>query len=358
MYSLRFFLETHIKVSFRKLPRASFNEMRKICEHYEAKCEGQYESLATRYILQMGHEIRAQIDNLECGSCNDCTKTHHYVKTAQSQEENHDKTGHISINEKDNPVQDVRTANINKGSLKSKVDVLENALQEAKNQIIQYKERASQRNDDYYGLKKNYEKCCRDLKDLRVSLEDERKRHANELERVKSDSKRIIKFVRSKANEALIDIETKHQEIVKNLNQNLVQQENEYKNHISAHLGNLEHQICDAVRSEKAAIENGIYCMGHNTSKILTSSQVANIPGRKSQQFFRDDTVSTVSDDTPIDRSQSLEGLANAIVENFAIGFQSILDQKQKLYEHTKGSPRSKSGQENRRKRPPNIIPI
>lgn len=55
-------------VSFRKLPQPSLDAVRKICEHYEAKCSGTYQSLASRYLFQMGREIRSQIDALENGA--------------------------------------------------------------------------------------------------------------------------------------------------------------------------------------------------------------------------------------------------------------------------------------------------
>ena len=49
-------------VSFRALPAPSLSSIRKICEHYEAKCSGRYNSLASRYVLQMTKEIGTQID--------------------------------------------------------------------------------------------------------------------------------------------------------------------------------------------------------------------------------------------------------------------------------------------------------
>lgn len=52
-------------MSFRSLPEPSLNEIRKICEHYEAKCSGQYSSLASRYVLELAKEIKSQVDGIE-----------------------------------------------------------------------------------------------------------------------------------------------------------------------------------------------------------------------------------------------------------------------------------------------------
>jgi len=52
-------------VSFRKLPNSSLQEIANICNHYEAKCTGKYSSLASRYVMQMGKEIREQVTVLE-----------------------------------------------------------------------------------------------------------------------------------------------------------------------------------------------------------------------------------------------------------------------------------------------------
>ena len=52
-------------MSFRSLPEPSLNEIRKICEHYEAKCSGQYSSLAYRYVLELAKEIKSQVDGIE-----------------------------------------------------------------------------------------------------------------------------------------------------------------------------------------------------------------------------------------------------------------------------------------------------
>lgn len=47
------------------MPGPSLQSIRKICQHYEAKCQGQYSSLASRYVLQMSKEIQSQIDAME-----------------------------------------------------------------------------------------------------------------------------------------------------------------------------------------------------------------------------------------------------------------------------------------------------
>lgn len=60
-------------VSFRSLPEPSLEEIKKICQHYEAKCSGQYNSLGSRYVLELAKEIKSQIDGMEKLSNNDST---------------------------------------------------------------------------------------------------------------------------------------------------------------------------------------------------------------------------------------------------------------------------------------------
>ena len=49
-------------ISFRNLPPPSLDEIKKICEHYQEKCSGTYESLASRYVYQMATEIVDLVD--------------------------------------------------------------------------------------------------------------------------------------------------------------------------------------------------------------------------------------------------------------------------------------------------------
>ncbi|KAL3801006.1 hypothetical protein HJC23_002299 [Cyclotella cryptica] len=49
-------------ISFRNLPPPSLDEIKKVCEHYQDKCAGTYESLASRYVYQMASEIEDLVD--------------------------------------------------------------------------------------------------------------------------------------------------------------------------------------------------------------------------------------------------------------------------------------------------------
>ena len=48
-------------ISFRKLPDPSLQAIVDICNHYEAKCAGKYETLVSRYLIQMKKEILSQV---------------------------------------------------------------------------------------------------------------------------------------------------------------------------------------------------------------------------------------------------------------------------------------------------------
>jgi len=52
-------------LSFRSLPSPSLKAISDVCDHYENKCSGKYTSLASRYVFQMAHEIRTQIEALQ-----------------------------------------------------------------------------------------------------------------------------------------------------------------------------------------------------------------------------------------------------------------------------------------------------
>lgn len=54
-------------ISFRELPPPSLGEIKKVCEHYQTKCAGTYNSLASRYVYQMATEIEDLIEALEGG---------------------------------------------------------------------------------------------------------------------------------------------------------------------------------------------------------------------------------------------------------------------------------------------------
>lgn len=49
-------------ISFRNLPPPSLDEIKKVCEHYQEKCAGTYDSLASRYVYQMATEIEDLVD--------------------------------------------------------------------------------------------------------------------------------------------------------------------------------------------------------------------------------------------------------------------------------------------------------
>jgi hypothetical protein len=65
-------------LSFRKLPRCDFEQVRKACQFYEGKCAGQYESRAARYLHDLSREVQAATRSIEaevrapryhCGRC-------------------------------------------------------------------------------------------------------------------------------------------------------------------------------------------------------------------------------------------------------------------------------------------------
>jgi len=81
-------------ISFRQLPPPSLGEIKKVCEHYQTKCAGTYNSLASRYVYQMATEIEDLVEALEGGgygsegsmsSLGDCEPFAHFRNSTISQ---------------------------------------------------------------------------------------------------------------------------------------------------------------------------------------------------------------------------------------------------------------------------------
>ena len=94
-------------ISFRDLPPPSLDEIKKICEHYQAKCSGTYKSLASRYVYQMATEIEGLVDALkeggykseesfassERGRCNPTSTGSSHERGGLPRKQQHGKTG-------------------------------------------------------------------------------------------------------------------------------------------------------------------------------------------------------------------------------------------------------------------------
>ncbi|CAM9847454.1 unnamed protein product, partial [Phaeothamnion confervicola] len=54
-------------VSLRQMRPVNTEEIRRICQHYEEKCGGQYasDSPAARYVFEMAREVRSQLGALD-----------------------------------------------------------------------------------------------------------------------------------------------------------------------------------------------------------------------------------------------------------------------------------------------------
>lgn len=192
-------------ISFRKLPTPSLNAIRKICEHYEGKCSGQYSSLASRYISQMCQEIKTQVDSIE-------KQENGNNKQLKKSTENGTEKG------RDNEIID----NDNQGMLQRKVEELQNQLAKANVDLQQYKinteNYVKQHSRDFEEkLKVDRLHFKNSNESLKRDFEEKLKKARNETSQVKSDARLIIDFIRKKANESLAEAEVHRSAEKKNL---------------------------------------------------------------------------------------------------------------------------------------------
>ena len=52
-------------ISFRKLPRVDFEQVRKMCQFYEGKAAGNYDSRSARYLYDLSREVQASLRAIE-----------------------------------------------------------------------------------------------------------------------------------------------------------------------------------------------------------------------------------------------------------------------------------------------------
>jgi uncharacterized phage infection (PIP) family protein YhgE len=297
----------------------------------------------------MGQEIRQQIEALATIPCSQSSGCHIRETTPiihqTSHEDNQrhvDKCACVSMGEK--------TSRKHKKALNNKIEDLEDALQNTQDKLNQYKKKAAnqlrkQKNDMNGQYQENVAQINRDVESLRLALREEQHKHKHEMNRLKHDAKQVINFVRSKANEAIAETEAKHKETIKELQDSMSQKENEYKDRVSSHLVQMEHQICDVMRLERAAIVTGMNSSCNKKSSSLPKSEdKCDHPYYpRARSFFPDDTLTTMSENSPPQclsdskecnskscTVEALDGLTEALVDNVRRGFQSILDGKEK----------------------------
>lgn len=202
-------------VSFRILPKPSLQSIADICTHYKEKNIGQYESLASRYLVQMSTEIMTQVLSLSNSAKED---EELFCEMKNTLNEWNEKFSKVGLNSKE-----CQKHNINKAScikpidimreLRSKDNQIENLRRkndelimnaervryevatEFDDQIIKYKE-SIEYNQEIY--RKEVEKLKGEICQLKTALTQ-----------IKKDACAELSFTQMKAEEAINQSEVK-----------------------------------------------------------------------------------------------------------------------------------------------------
>jgi len=305
-------------ISFRYLPAPSLCAIRKICEHYEAKCSGQYSSLASRYVLQMGTEIKTQINGIEKNLGDDYN--------IQNGEGYYSDPVSKDIDER--LVEDQSMHNLSKelslGALAKKVIELKRALIETKSELKEAKENTAkeleaqmQEYKEKIEVDRLHYKNSQEL--MESTHKSELKQAESEIVQVKNDARLVIDFIRRKANEALEEVNTKNKNDKKQMTENMQSLEHQMKQNFNRHLQNLEGQVRNVVREEKIVFQTELTRASKRFKTVsLSPKRESKIPKHRDvslqsnvsviEEVFSDDSIST--DDT-------LENVAKENKSNF-----------------------------------------
>lgn len=247
-------------ISFRNLPAPSLSTIKKICEHYESKCSGQYNSLASRYVLQMGQEIRSQIEGMDLinkpqhftfdeSIKNTFDKIYTQGESYYDQDELQDPD---NVNNRSSAMQTPPK----KAALERRIKKLEEKLLEKETELKIQKEKAAK--DLKYCEQQYKEKNQVDRlhfensqRLLKSAHGDETQKLKKEISQVKSDARLVIDFIRRKANEAIADENSKIQKQKNSIGKKMEELQSEMKKTFHNHLCSLEEEVIMVVKKEK-----------------------------------------------------------------------------------------------------------
>ena len=245
-------------VSFRNLPAPSLSTIKKICEHYESKCSGQYNSLASRYVLQMGQEIRSQIEGMDS-----INKPQHFTFD-ESIKNTFDKIytqgessyGQDEPEDPDNTNKRSYETTPKQAALERRIKKLEEKMLEKETELKVQKEKAAK--DLKYCEQQYKEKNQVDRlhfensqRLLKSAQSEETQKLKKEISQVKSDARLVIDFIRRKANEAIADENSKIQQQKNSIGKKMEDLQSEMRKTFHNHLCSLEEEVNMVVRKEK-----------------------------------------------------------------------------------------------------------
>ena len=314
-------------VSFRNLPSPSLNSIKKICEYYESKCSGQYNSLASRYVLQMSQEIKNQVEGMQhCVNkpqhftFHDCIANNFDKIYPQNDDDNLDEKAQGGIQPKnrneiynnstiESEVQSKSEQNASIIALERQVKMLKECLLEKKTEIRVQKENAEQQCKEKNQVDRLHFENSQRL--LKHKHHEELRKARKEIVQVKSDARLVIDFVRRKANEAIADESSKMEFQKKSMGKKMETMESQMRKTFHSHLHKLEEEVKMVVRKEKKAIDltilpppppKHISIISKHKSKpppIIRSCYNMSIPSDESEapDLCSDDSISTCYSD-------------------------------------------------------------
>lgn len=307
-------------VSFRTLPAPSLSNIRKVCQHYEAKCSGQYSSLASRYVLQMVKEIETQVDAME--QTNNSTTCHcsgGWVKGVKSrrgrafefddknfpQKEVSDDTRKYF---QDSGIDEYTNEATKRQGYESDVVPVNADLEDVRGNLLRTNIELQGKAKELERMEaENKHKLQLERRHLRKTTEILIEQHKDEIDhlykeiaKVKTDAKLVIDFVRRKANKALEKEMVNRKNDMFRINQQYEMKEARLKEKFNTSLCKVESQVKQALHKEKVIIYDG--CNGALPSppqptlrsNKFRSSRVANASDASIQgDVLTDDSIST-----------------------------------------------------------------
>ena len=274
--------------------------MAKICRHYESKCSGEYKTLASRYVLQMGQEIRSQIDALL-----DQNEKNYVVAGCKSRLNLDEKNTFSSIS---NPTERIiepcmRSSNQVK-ELENQVTELTNELKKTKYEM----QRAMERSQET--LNNSVSKYRERIKIEQIRFRKAQQSFEQRENQLKEEARLVNSFIRRKANEVIGCQNAEIEHLKLEMRTMIELYEEEVKESVRERLNKLEDGFRISVRKEKMAIERNV--LSKSFSNIQkTSDKVSQVEKSDEKTILSEkfNSISRFSDESISTRksSRSLE---------------------------------------------------
>lgn len=251
-------------ISFRNLPTASFNAIRKICNHYEAKCSGTYDSLASRYVVQMAREVRCQID---CMQGLDPSSIPHYIPEDDTGSCS-DPLDNVDLDEEEDNL--LRRRRRQDDKIRKPISVKPRRPNTAtdipyyrRNYNTSLNEQNQKLKKELITIKKEMQRLQQSLSEqkdayeekLLTSVNEEQEKTRSQISQVKEDARIVIDFIRRKADEFIAENDVKHDVQMKDMENKMNSMERKMKSQFHNQLEKFELKFKDSLQREQAKVK-------------------------------------------------------------------------------------------------------